>query len=95
MPVFFPAVGPDGDLIQVKYWNVTDAAPLLHVTRATLREKCRREEWPHLTIGNRFYFCAADLARIVELMRTDVDDIDSTPVQLGTVAEPRDEGGVR
>lgn len=97
MPTYFPALGPDGDdLIQVRHWNVTEAAPMVHVTRATLRERLESGRWPGLKSGSHWYVSAADIARIVELMRNGADDVDDTPPQLGTILDDRDdEDGVQ
>jgi hypothetical protein len=102
MPIDFPHVDDDGKPYTVTYYSAGEAAPRLHVTHATLRDKCRRGEWPHLKIGGRTYLSDAHLARIVEMLTVDPDEIgqtwraqDGRERTLGIVADDDEaEGGV-
>ena len=101
MPIDFPHVDADGKPYTVTYYSAGEAAPRLHVTHATLRDKCKRGEWPHLRIGGRIYLSDRNLARIVEMLTVDPDEIgqawraqDDRP--LGIVADDDEaDGGVR
>jgi hypothetical protein len=87
MPIEFPHIGPDGKPYTVRYYNGKESAPKVHVTQATLRDKCKRGQWPHLRIGGRIYLSDAHLARIVEMLTVDPDEIGQ--------AWPGDNGGER
>lgn len=103
MPIEFPHRDENGDIVSVTYYAAGEAAPRLHVTHATLREKCKRGEWPHLRMGGRIYLSDEQLARIVEMLTVDPDEIGSAwnpPGDgeriLGIVADDDEaEGGVR
>lgn len=102
MPIEFPHMDEDGTPYLVTYYNAAEAAPRLHVTHATLREQCKRGNWPHLKMGGRVYLSDAHLARIVEMLTVDPDEIgqswraDASERVLGVVADPDEaEGGVR
>jgi hypothetical protein len=73
MPIFFPSLGKDGKPDNVRYWSVDEAAPKLHVGRMTLREKCRRNQWPHLRVTGRYFLSDEHLARIVEMNTVNPD----------------------
>jgi hypothetical protein len=102
MPTDFPHVDDDGKPYTVRYFTAKEAAPLLHVAQATLREKCRRGQWPHLNMAGRLYLADAHLARIVEMLTVDPDEIGQAwrrgedERRLGIVASDDEaEGGVR
>lgn len=102
MPIEFPHVDDDGEPYTVTYYPASEAAPRLHVTHATLREACRRGLWPHLRMGGRVYLSDAHLARIVEMLTVDPDEIGqswraaASDRHLGVVADTDEaEGGVR
>lgn len=92
MPVKFPGpLADDGTPTEVTYWNVSECSERLHVTRQTVRDMCKKLQWPHLRVNGRFYMSDAQLARAVEIMTTDVDEIPEWSPTLGTVTEPWDE----
>lgn len=99
MPIFFPSKAADGTPINTRYYSVDEAAPKLHVGRMTLREKCRRNLWPHLRVGGRYFLSDDHLARIVEMHTVNPDipdpDLFSRPGPLGLVADEDAAGGVR
>jgi hypothetical protein len=98
----FPHVDSHGKPYTVSYFTAKEAAPLLHVAQATLRDQCKRGHWPHLRIGGRIYLSNTHLARIVEMLTVDPDEIGQAwrrgedERRLGIVA-PDDvaEGGVK
>ena len=101
MPTEFPHIDADGKRYTVAYFSAKEAAPVLHVSQATLREQCKRGHWPHLRIGGRIYLSDAHLARIVEMLTVDPDEIgqawragESNRV-LGIVADDDEAEGVR
>jgi len=66
----------------------------------TLREKCRRNLWPHLRVGGRYFLSDEHLARIVEMhtVNPDIPNPETLAPKrpLGIVADPDEaEGGVR
>jgi hypothetical protein len=98
-PIEFPHIDDNGKPFKVKYHTAKESAPRVHVTQATLREKCRRGEWPHLRIGGRIYLSDAHLARIVEMLTVDPDEIGQAwregERRLGVVVDDDEaEGGV-
>jgi hypothetical protein len=100
-PIEFPHRDENGNATTVTYYTAGEAAPRLHVTHATLREKCRRQEWPHLKMGGRIYLNDEQLARIVEMLTVDPDELgtawrrDEGERRLGVVADDDEaEGGV-
>ena len=100
MPIEFPHLDAEGKPYSVTYFTAKESAPLLHVAQATLREQCKRGHWPHLRIGGRIYLSDVHLARIVEMLTVDPDEIgqawrDGEQRRLGIVApEDEAEGGV-
>jgi hypothetical protein len=100
MPIEFPHIDAEGKPFSVTYYTAGESAPRLHVAHATLREKCRRGHWPHLHIGGRVYLSDAHLARIVEMLTVDPDEIGQAwrageDRRLGLVAgDDEAEGGV-
>jgi hypothetical protein len=102
MPIDFPHTDADGKPYNVTYYTAKECAPRLHVTQQTLREQCKRGQWPHLRIGGRIYLSDTHLARIVEMLTVDPDEIGQTwrraenERRLGLVADDDEaEGGVR
>lgn len=102
MPMEFPHVDADGKPFFVTYWTVEEAASRLHISRPTLREKLRRGAWPHLHMSGRYYLSDVHLARIVEMLTVDPDEIGTAwrrgedDRRLGLVAdEDESEGGVK
>lgn len=100
-PIDFPHVDADGKPYSVTYYTAAESAPRLHVTHATLRDKCKRGQWPHLRIGGRLYLSDVHLARIVEMLTVDPDEIgqawrrDEDERRLGLVSNGDDAEGVR
>lgn len=101
MPIEFPHIDANGKPYTVTYFTAKESAPRLHVAHATLREQCRRGHWPHLFIGGRIYLSDVHLARIVEMLTLDPDEIGQTwrkgedERRLGIVADADEaEGGV-
>jgi len=98
MPIEFPSINDDGKPIDVTYYTTEEASRKLHVTEKTLRERLRRGEWPHLHIAGRYYLSDVHLARIVERLTVDPDDVsrlwreESDARRLGLVGD--DESGV-
>jgi excisionase family DNA binding protein len=102
MPTEFPHRDEDGEPYLVTYYTAGEAAPRLHVTHATLRDKCKRGEWPHLRMGGRIYLSDEQLARVVEMLTVDPDEIgqswrrDEGDRRLGVVVDDDElEGGVK
>lgn len=102
MPIEFPHLDDDGKPYAVTYYSAKEAAPRLHVAQATLRAKLVRGHWPHLLIGGRYYLSDAHLARIVEMLTIDPDELGMTwragesDRHLGLVADDDEaEGGVQ
>ena len=99
MPIAFPHMGDDGKPYDVTYYSAKEAAPKLHVAQATLRAKLRRGEWPHLVVSGRYYLSDAHLARIVEILTVDPDELgawhDPDERRLGVVADPDESEGVQ
>jgi excisionase family DNA binding protein len=103
MPISFPHIGPDGEPVSVVYYSVDESAPRLHVGRMTLRDKCRRNEWPHLRVGGRYFLSDEHLARIIEMHTVNPDIPDPSlfdpprrPGPIGIVLpDDEAEGGVR
>lgn len=100
MPISFPSLGPDGQPVEVTYYSVEEASTRLHVSRPTLRAKLRRGLWPHLNMSGRYYMSDAHLARVVEILTHDPDEIGMSwredERRLGLVADDDvAEGGVR
>lgn len=102
MPIEFPHVDADGKPYAVTYFTAKESAPRLHVTQATLREQCKRGHWPHLRMGGRIYLSDVHLARIVEMLTVDPDEIGQAwrrgedERRLGLVVDDDEaEGGVR
>jgi hypothetical protein len=97
MPKNFPGPPDDkGDPTAIKYWTVSEAAPILNVSRQRLREMCATQKWPCLPWFGKYYVSAADMARIVEMRIVDVDAIPEGGTELGCVERPwDDEEGVQ
>jgi hypothetical protein len=101
MPTSFNLPDPEtGELRPVDHFHVTDVARMLHTNRDWLRKQCDAGVFPHLHIGARYYFTAAHVARIYELMTFDglamlTDELDAPPSRLGVVVDPDDIEGVR
>lgn len=102
MPIEFPHVDIDGKPYGVAYYSVEEAASRLHVSRPTLRNKLRRGLWPHLNMSGRYYLSDAQLARIVEILTVDPDELGTEwrrgedDRRLGLVVDDDEaEGGVR
>ena len=98
MPLEFPHTDADGKPYSVTYYTAGESAPRLHVAHATLREQCKRGHWPHLRIGGRIYLSDAHLARIVEMLTVDPDEIGTAwredERRLGIVSDRDDSEGV-
>lgn len=75
LPINFPSLDADGRPIEVTYYTVDEASIRLHVSRHTLRARLRRGAWPHLFISGRYYLSDAHLARVVEMLTVDPDEI--------------------
>jgi len=95
MPKPFPFGPPDdeGHPTFVDFYPPTEAAPLLHVSRARFRELCASGEWPCLRWYGRYYVNAEQMRRIVELRLHDVDQIPQWEPdgKIGEIREPWDE----
>lgn len=96
MPITFPTLDENtGELREVTYYYMHEAAALLHVRRATLSANLRDGTWPSLNIGSHYYMSAAHVARVVEIESHDPDDMPPPP-KLGTVVDDDDDiAGVR
>lgn len=102
MPIEFPHVDTNGQPYNVTYYTVEESATRLHIARPTLRHKLRTGQWPHLNVSSRYYLSDAHLARIVEMLTVDPDDVsrvwreENDGRRLGLVADDDErEGGVR
>jgi hypothetical protein len=99
MPTVFPTLDPEtGELVDVTYWFAAEVAPRLHVSVRTLERRCQEGKWPHLKVVGTYYFSAAHVARIVDLLTVDPDRPGPPPRRLGVVVDDDDQeglGGVR
>jgi hypothetical protein len=103
MPTNFELPDPEtGEFRPVVHYYVTDVARMLHTNRDWIRHQCEVGVFPNLHIGARYYFTAAHVARIYDLMTWDglavvTDELDPPPPgRLGVVVDdPDDIEGVR
>ena len=81
-----------GHLIQVTYYDTTEAADLLGVSVKRLRAQCAADRWPHLReeLGDqhRYWMNADDIGRVNARRRHDPDAMVIHYDDL-TEAEPR------
>jgi hypothetical protein len=93
LPTLFPSLDPDGNPITVRYYSVDEIAPKLHTGRIKVRENCRRNIWPHLRVGGRYFMSDEQLAEVIEMMTVrphiDVPDFKAGG-PLGIVATPEE-----
>lgn len=88
MPSYFQRRDPEtGEVVDVPYYDVPEAAALLKVSQATVRRRCRDHDWPHEHLG-RIWFRQEHIERIHELSTVDPDRLaeGDAPARLGVVA---------
>lgn len=98
MPISFPHRDPStGQLIDVEYFTPDEVAHMIHVARDTVRRNCAMDRWPHLRVQRRYFMNAEHIARVVEIMTHDPDQIPlwEGPPRLGVAVDLDDVEGVQ
>lgn len=100
MPESFPTLDPaTGELVPVTYFDIDEAAEMLHVSPSTVRRKILSGEWPHLTIARNHWMSVENIGWVVAESTVDPPPFPGIPTggppKLGTPLTDRDLEGIR